>query len=336
VPLVRSRSERLFRAGDWVKVNSAEEILGTLDDRCRLDGLPFMPEMLQYCGKSFRISKSAHKTCDTIKTSRMVWMPGAVHLEGLRCGGTAHGGCQALCLLFWKTEWLTPLQGAAAGARLASGDEQQSHNDGAYLALSRSTTAAGSSTSHETIYTCQATDILGATTPISWWNPRQYVWDLATGNIGFGAFFRFVGLAAWNMFVRWRRSDASYPNVAGLAEEPVQMEQMDLKPGELVEIRSRDEIMRTIGANRKHKGLWFDVEMEAFCGGRYRVLSRVKKIVNEKTGKMIHFARDCLILENVSCGGCRSKDRLFCPRAIYPYWREGWLKRVSPPAGDSR
>jgi hypothetical protein len=33
-------------------------------------------------------------------------MKNAVHLEGLRCYGTAHDGCQAACLLFWKTAWL--------------------------------------------------------------------------------------------------------------------------------------------------------------------------------------------------------------------------------------
>ena len=55
-----------LRAGDWVEVRSAAEILATLDERGRLDALPFMPEMLQYCGRRFRVFKSAHKTCDTL------------------------------------------------------------------------------------------------------------------------------------------------------------------------------------------------------------------------------------------------------------------------------
>src|SRR5205823_5514963 len=55
------------RAGDWVEVKSAEEILATLDEQGRLDGLPFMPEMLQYCGKRLQVFKSAHKSCDTIQ-----------------------------------------------------------------------------------------------------------------------------------------------------------------------------------------------------------------------------------------------------------------------------
>jgi len=92
-------------------VRSVEEILAPLDDRGSLDALPFMPEMLQYCGRRFRVVKSARKSGDTILTSRNRRMKNAVHLEGLRCGGTAHDGCQALCLLFRKEAWLKPVRG---------------------------------------------------------------------------------------------------------------------------------------------------------------------------------------------------------------------------------
>jgi hypothetical protein len=43
---------------------------------------------------------------------------------------------------------------------------------------------------------------------------------------------------------------------------------------------------------------------------------------------------DCVTLEGVVCSGERSLRRWFCPRAIYPYWRECWLRRVEPrPSG---
>src|SRR5262249_35222364 len=61
----RASSRLNLRAGDLVEVRSEPEILATLDAEGRLDGLPFMPEMLQYCGQRFRVFKSAHKTCDT-------------------------------------------------------------------------------------------------------------------------------------------------------------------------------------------------------------------------------------------------------------------------------
>ena len=41
----------------------------------------------------------------------------AVHLE-TRCDGSAHGGCQASCLLFWKDAWLKPVSVVLCGSAL--------------------------------------------------------------------------------------------------------------------------------------------------------------------------------------------------------------------------
>jgi hypothetical protein len=94
------------RVGEMVEVRGKAEILATLDERGRLDGMPFMPEMFQYCGQPFPVYKRAHKTCDTVSgNSRGLTLEDSVHLD-LRCAGKAHGGCQAGCLLFWKEAWL--------------------------------------------------------------------------------------------------------------------------------------------------------------------------------------------------------------------------------------
>ena len=37
-----------LRTGDLVEVRSLDEVLATLDDRARLEALPFMPEMLKF------------------------------------------------------------------------------------------------------------------------------------------------------------------------------------------------------------------------------------------------------------------------------------------------
>ncbi len=95
-----------LRAGDWVVVRSKEEILSTLDANGRLEELPFQPEMFAFCGRRMRVAKVAHKTCDNIKKTGGRRMENAVHLEGGRCDGSAHGGCQADCVFFWKESWL--------------------------------------------------------------------------------------------------------------------------------------------------------------------------------------------------------------------------------------
>jgi len=103
-----SRSSALnLRVGDWVEVRSREEILDTLDEQGRLQHLPFMPEMLSYCGQRFRVFKRADKTCDYIQGWSIRRMTETVHLEGVRCDGAGHDGCQAGCLIFWKEAWLT-------------------------------------------------------------------------------------------------------------------------------------------------------------------------------------------------------------------------------------
>lgn len=96
-----------LRAGDLVQVRSKEEILSTLDADGRLEGLPFMPQMFQFCGRQFRVRARAHKTCDVIAGEGRR-LPDGIHLD-LRCDGQAYGGCQASCLLFWKGAWLKPV-----------------------------------------------------------------------------------------------------------------------------------------------------------------------------------------------------------------------------------
>src|SRR5215471_2056176 len=104
-----------LRAGDWVEVRTRQEILRTLDRDGRLDGMPFMPQMLSYCGQIFRVLRSAHKTCDPVYTCTSRRLPSAVHLD-LRCDGKAYGGCQAGCLLFWKEAWLKPVSDTRSSA----------------------------------------------------------------------------------------------------------------------------------------------------------------------------------------------------------------------------
>src|SRR5215213_6054685 len=88
-----------LRIGEVVRVKSVDEILATLDENGRLDALPFMPEMLRFAGQQFPVYRRAIKACDTANWTGMHRMHNAVHLEGLRCDGSAHGGCQAGCLL---------------------------------------------------------------------------------------------------------------------------------------------------------------------------------------------------------------------------------------------
>ena len=330
---------RGLRAGEWVQVRSAAAILSTLDDNHCLDGLPFMPEMLQYCGRRFRVFKSAHKTCDTIETFTIRRMSDAVHLEDLRCDGSGHGGCQAGCLLFWKEAWLEPVaHGDGADARPANPtDHSLSAHDEARLHGSTRVSTAGSEAA-SSCYRCQATEIRRATSEVrrrDRLNPFFYLRDLTSGNVGLRDFIRFGLFAAFNAMLR-RAFGRRYPQICGRAGDKTPNATLNLQPGEMVTVRSKDEILQTLNAQQRNRGLYFDVEMTPFCeNGSYRVLRRVERIIDEKTGRMINIPNACLILDGVTCSGHRSSDRMFCPRSIYPYWREIWLERTLTGKGNS-
>ena len=323
-----------FKAGDWVEVRSEAEILATLDADGCLDALPFMPEMLQYCGKTFRVFKSAHKTCDTINDYTIRRMSGAVHLEGLRCDGTAHGGCQSGCLLFFKEAWLKRVPGppttSTAPPPISACDVDALHR----------ATRVPATAEAEPQYRCQATELVRATAKGSWWDPRLYVKDLTSRNISLRQLIGYGLIAAYNVVMRLkslRGRGRPYPTVRGRAGATTPTEVLDLQPGEWVEVKSKTEIERTLNARRRNRGLWFDVEMVPYCGGKFRVLRRIEQFIDDRTGRMVSLrGKSCLVLDGVTCNGCLSDNRLFCPRGVYPFWHEVWLKRTAPPAADER
>jgi hypothetical protein len=316
-----------LRAGEWVEVRSLAEILATLDETGCLGALPFMPEMAEHCGKKFRVFKSAHKTCNTLGGGGIRQMEAAVHLDGLRCDGEAHGGCQAGCLLFWKEAWLKRVDAPIGTSARTSAERGGAGRPWPVESLMAGTLASGEAGEGDRRYRCQATELGRATAPARWWDPRLYVRDLLSRNMRLLDVARYALLAAFNVVMRRARL-RPYPHVRGLAGDKTPSVELELQPGEWVEVRSKDEIMRTLNPKARNRGLLFDVEMLPFCGRTYRVLTRVERLIDERTGKMAMPRNPCVILEGVTCGGCLSRDRLFCPRSIYPYWHEIWLKRV--------
>ena len=103
-----------LRSGDWVEVRSPQEIWRHLRADGTLNGLPFMPEMLEYCGRRAKVARRAEKTCIEFPggSYRFQEFRGndVVLLDGLRCSGSNHDGCQRACVMFWKEDWLRPVK----------------------------------------------------------------------------------------------------------------------------------------------------------------------------------------------------------------------------------
>jgi hypothetical protein len=313
-----------LRRRDLVEVLPAAEILATLDDTGCLEGVPFMPEMLPYVGRRFTVEARVERACDTIYGSGARRMPNTALLDDLRCDGGGHGGCQAGCRLYWKEAWLRRVSRKTSPAPPSP--------DNAYLELERLTrketmTVRVEEDREVEVYRCQATEFFRATEPISWRDVRSPVRELSCGNIGL---WRFARVGARLVRTELRRKFNRLSNMPFEHHEGVSASrgQLGLKPGDLVRVRSKAEIAQTLDEAGKNRGLWFDKEMVPYCGETHRVKGQVERFIDERSGEMVELASDCWILDGVVCSGDLSDRRWFCPRAIYPWWRESWLRRA--------
>ena len=306
-----------LRVGQVVQVRPPEEILATLEDDAATDALPFMPEMLRFVGRRFTVSAHARKLCDTRSdgTGNRLFHD-TVYLDDLRCDGSGHDGCQAGCRILWRTAWLRPV----------SADEPASDDVVAAAELDRRAQAATRRDAHT--YRCQATELGAASDAFPAGDRgRKYLQEVRCGNVGMRRFLRVLGRAVWRKLartLRLHREIALWSDAKPAASTP-----LELRPGEVVQVKSRREIARTLDENGRNRGLAFDWEMLPHCGRTYRVQDRVQRFIDENTGTMVELKNECLILEGVVCSGDLSAGRWFCPRAIYPYWREDWLRRAN-------
>ena len=346
-----------FKVGNWVEVRGKEEILRTLDGNGQLDGMPFMPEMFQLCGSRFQVYKSAHKTCDPNLFTRRIER--AVHLD-TRCNGQAHGGCQAACLFYWKDAWLKPVSENSPGGLVGidapvRGAAEPRPEGCTEEDVWRGVKKPCEDTAAPT-WVCQITQVPAAGRLLPWWDIRQYLQDYWSGNV---SFWRLLSALVYSGYyhlsnagigvgraMRWFYDTAyrlwrgtPWPRKTGEIPEgqPTPAESLNLQPGELVRVKSYEEILRTVNTGSRNRGLWWDAELVPYCGRTYRVLSRVADVIDEKTGKMQHMKTPCIILDSVICLARYSACRMLCPKSTYAYWREIWLERVglqnsAPPA----
>ena len=314
-----------LRKGDVVTVRKPEEILATLDERGELDGVPFMPEMAAMCGRSFRVSSRAERVCDTIAGGGIRSMDSTVFLEDLRCSGAAHGGCAAECRIFWKEAWL----------RLGSSEAQTAGTSSATALLdriSRHTTQGDDQEAPR--YRCQATQAQAASAPLSVKDVRSYLREYRVGNVALPRFLRVLARATVMEPARKLRLLPD-PALRGEGPKSTRTPVVGLEPGEWVRVKTSAEIQATLNDKGKNRGLWFDREMLPFCGHEFQVRQRIDRVIDETDGRMIELKSDCVTLEGAACSGEHSTCRWFCQRAIFPYWREGWLERVPSPGTRS-
>ncbi|MFF5108340.1 hypothetical protein [Streptosporangium sp. NPDC000509] len=350
-----------LRVGETVEVLGEAEIMATLDEKGELDRLPFMPEMLAFCGRRLTVHKVAHKLCDTIGGSGMRRMERAVHLSGARCDGQAHGGCQTACQFYWKEAWLkrvdptssasdspvptslTPTSPIPDPSSVASSAAFVGENGLAagrpLLPILQAATRKEPGPDGEERFSCQATELLrAAPTCLPFKDVRQYVTDVRSGNVGVPWMLRSFLVGLFNRFQQvakrvlprwmWIKGGMRWGFVRGEAGRTTPTLSLDLRPGELVRVKSKEEILKTLNDDLLNRGMGFEEEMSRYCGHVARVSARVEKCLDEKTGRMLRMKNPCIILDGVICAGAYNVS---CPREFVPFWREIWLERVEEP-----
>ena len=299
-----------LQPGTWVRIRTLPEILSTLDADQSLDALPFMPEMVEFTGRAFRVALRAQRTCVHPPEFPFRQLRDAVTLAGVRCDGSRHGGCQLGCMLFWKADWLTTDEG----------DDVAPPADEAMAAPALRATRG----TDRDVFMCQGTELRRATLPgPPLWSPAQYLGFLEAGTFAASELAAMFARPAARRAARLLRPPRRRVSPALRSPE----HSLGLEPGEWVAVRSRDEILATLDAHRTHKGLAFGGDMADQCGRRFRVLRRVEHLIAEDTGRL-RSVRDTVILDGSIC------DRYFgCARGMPFLWREAWLRRVPAPDG---
>lgn len=102
-------------------------------------------------------------------------------------------------------------------------------------------------------------------------------------------------------------------------------ELLNLKAGEWVKVRSKEQIRATLDEEGKLKGCSFLNVMLPYCGTTQRVFKPVVRFVDERNYK-IKNVRGIVLLEGVMCSGTEFYGN--CDRSCLFFWREEWLERL--------
>ena len=175
-----------------------------------VDGLPFMPEMFQFCGRRFRVRAVAHKTCDTARQN----------ME--ESASSSHGAPGGSSLRWFRPRRMRGRMHAVLERRVAQAGRQECraqltngkpHSQFICVqrraARSRTHNCRSISVDDEPCYSCQATKLYDATEPLAWWDLRQYVLDVVTGNHSAGRVLRVMWLALLRSAVA---GDSTHPD----------------------------------------------------------------------------------------------------------------------------
>jgi hypothetical protein len=126
-----------------------------------------------------------------------------------------------------------------------------------------------------------------------------------------------------------RRKDRLFCEASNIRHGQVNCKNGDIemKEGDIVEILSYEEILKTLDENECCEGLQFLDNMKQYTGGRYVIYKKVRTIFDERLRKMVKL-RNTVLLKDVICNGSDMYAKEGCDRCCFLFWKERWLKKV--------
>ncbi len=98
-----------------------------------------------------------------------------------------------------------------------------------------------------------------------------------------------------------------------------------LHEGDIVRVRSLEQIRETLDANGGCHGCAFLEPMARYCGQELRVAKCLQRFFDEKRWRMLK-CRNVVLLEGAFCDGSGHPDTLGCDRMCLFFWRIEWLE----------
>jgi hypothetical protein len=136
----------------------------------------------------------------------------------------------------------------------------------------------------------------------------------------------------WNYHGKKWLKKAYYTSMRWRGDSSLQTKAREFAPeipfvkGDLVRVRSYEEILSTLDPFKELKGCAFLPEMMQYCGTTQLVLKSMQVFLDERDYK-VKKARGVILLENVICNGTPAFGP--CDRCCFLFWREEWLEKAA-------
>jgi len=215
-------------------------------------------------------------------------------------------------MIFWREAWLRKVEDLPARRDVGS------NSDSRLRVRLKTRGTLGT-------YFCQASELLKATRPLSRWERfGKAISEVRAGNCTFAQMARRIG--TWFL---WRARRVCLGEYACGNQRSTPVASLNLRPGELIEVKSMADIRCTLNRTGHNRGLFFSPDMRLLYGKPQKVARRLEKIIVDGTGE-VRSMSNTVYLEGALCG-CDHAAFGGCSQSEFVYWREIWLRRPSDP-----